>query len=175
MLVLALLHAHSNRCPMSAKTTIRPEQTSSARRRGSAGSQQVRVSSFAELLTVDPLARIALVRGGLPAVALQSAAELLSLSQVDLLTALRIPVSTFTAHMRERKPLSPDESDKLIRLAEVVKAAVVVFGDSDEGKAWVTDTILSLGGKRPVDLLDTQDGFTLVMQTLGRVQFGAPA
>jgi putative toxin-antitoxin system antitoxin component (TIGR02293 family) len=131
--------------------------------------------AFRRLLGVEPMRRIDLVRKGLPASAVQAAADYLAMSQKDLLSAIRIPVSTLTLRTRARKPLSPEESDKLIRLAEAVKRAIVVFGDEAEGKAWLNEPILSLGDRRPVDLLDTQDGFDLVMRTLGRIQFGAPA
>ena len=131
--------------------------------------------AFHRLLSVEPMQRINLVRKGLPASAVQAAADYLAMSQKDLLGAIRIPVSTLTLRMRARKPLSPEESDKLIRLAEVVKRAIAVFGDEAEGKAWLNESIVSLGERRPVDLLDTQDGFDVVMRTLGRIQFGAPA
>ena len=119
--------------------------------------------------------RIDLVRKGLPSSAVQGAADFLAMSRRDLLGAIRIPESTFTLRARSRKPLSPAESDKLIRLAEAVKRAISVFGDEVEGKAWMNEPIVSLGGRRPLDLLDTQDGFDLVIRTLGRIQFGAPA
>ena len=134
-----------------------------------------RTHAFHRLLRVEPMRRIDLVRKGLPASAVQAAADYLAMSRKDLLSAIRIPISTLTLRARTRKPLSPEESDKLIRLAEVVKRAMEVFGDDEEGKAWLNDTIISLGDRRPVDLLDTQDGFDLVMRTLGRIQFGAPA
>jgi putative toxin-antitoxin system antitoxin component (TIGR02293 family) len=138
-------------------------------------SSRAKARAFHRLLGVEPMQRIDLVRKGLPASAVQAAADYLAMSKKDLLSAIRIPVSTLTLRTRGRKPLSPEESDKLIRLAEAVKRAIVVFGDEAEGKAWLNDPISSLGDRRPVDLLDTQDGFDLVMRTLGRIQFGAPA
>lgn len=134
-----------------------------------------RTQAFQRLLGVPAVERIALVRKGLPASSVQAAADYLSMSQKDLLGAIRIPVSTLTQRARSRKPLSPDESDKLVRLAEVIKRAIAVFGDEAEGKAWLNDLVGSLGDRRPVDLLDTQDGYDLVMRTLGGIQFGAPA
>jgi putative toxin-antitoxin system antitoxin component (TIGR02293 family) len=134
-----------------------------------------RARAFHRLLAEEPMRRIDLVRKGLPASSVQAAADYLAMSQKDLLTAIRIPVSTLTLRIRSRKPLSPEESDKLIRLAEAMKRAIAVFGDEAEGKAWLIEPIVSLGDRRPVDLLDTQDGFDLVIRTLGRIQFGAPA
>ena len=93
--------------------------------------------AFHRLLGVEPMRRIDLVRKGLPASAVQAAADYLAMSQKDLLSAIRIPVSTLTLRTRARKPLSPEESDKLIRLAEAVKRAIAVFGDEAEGKAWL--------------------------------------
>jgi putative toxin-antitoxin system antitoxin component (TIGR02293 family) len=131
--------------------------------------------SFEALIAMDPMQRIELIRAGLSAATVQSAADYLSISQKDLLHAIRIPVSTVTTRAHEGKRLSPNESDKLVRLAQVVRRSIEVSGDTSEGKAWLNDQVVSLGNRRPVDLLDTQDGFDLVMRTLGRIQFGAPA
>lgn len=155
---------------MSTKPTTGSNVANPLPRRTSVAARE-----FYRLVGVEPMERIGLVRKGLPASAIQSAADYLAMSQKDLLAAIRIPVSTVTLRMRERKPLSPDESDKLVRLAEAAKRAIDVFGDEAEGKAWLNDPIVSLGNRRPIDLLDTQDGFDLVMRTLGRIQFGAPA
>jgi uncharacterized protein (DUF2384 family) len=39
----------------------------------------------------------------------------------------------------------------------------------------MTDTISSLGGKTPLSLLDTMEGYELVMTTLARIEYGVYA
>jgi putative toxin-antitoxin system antitoxin component (TIGR02293 family) len=44
--------------------------------------------------------------------------------------------------------------------------------DDDSAKAWVVRGNRSLGGKAPLSLLDTEVGYELVLDTLGRLEYG---
>jgi putative toxin-antitoxin system antitoxin component (TIGR02293 family) len=118
---------------------------------------------------------IELIRRGLPAEAIDYVAGLLSLSRAALLEAIKIPLSTIERRLRTGEALSAEESDRVSRVAKVVRRAVEVFGDDEQGKAWITDTISSLGGKTPLSLLDTVEGYELVMATLYRIEYGVYA
>jgi antitoxin ParD1/3/4 len=67
------------------------------------------------------------------------------------------------------------ESDRVSRVAKVARRAVEVFGDYDQGRAWMTDSISALGGKTPLSLLDTVEGYELVVTTLSRIEYGVYA
>jgi putative toxin-antitoxin system antitoxin component (TIGR02293 family) len=118
---------------------------------------------------------IELIRRGLPAEAIDYVAGLLSLSRAGLLEAIKIPLSTIERRLRTGEALSAEESDRVSRVAKVVRRAVEVFGDDEQGKAWMIDTISSLGGKTPLSLLDTMEGYELVMATLYRIEYGVYA
>jgi putative toxin-antitoxin system antitoxin component (TIGR02293 family) len=118
---------------------------------------------------------IELIRKGLPAVSIDYVAELLSLSRAALLDAIKIPASTIERRLRTGEALSAEESDRVSRVAKVVRRAVEVFGDDDQGKAWMTDSISALGGKTPLSLLDTMEGYELVVATLYRIEYGVYA
>ena len=77
--------------------------------------------------------------------------------------------------MRSGDALSSEESDRVSRVAKVVRRAVEVFGDDAQGKAWMTDIISSLGGTTPLSLLDTVEGYELVVATLYRIEYGVYA
>lgn len=118
---------------------------------------------------------IELIRKGLPATAIDYVAGILSLSRAALLEAIKIPPSTIERRLRAGEALSPEESDRVSRVAKVVRRAVEVFGDDEQGKAWMTDNISSLGGKTPLSLLDTMEGYELVVATLSRIEYGVYA
>jgi putative toxin-antitoxin system antitoxin component (TIGR02293 family) len=112
------------------------------------------------------------IRKGLPAAAIDYAAGLLSLSRAAFLDELKIPLSTVERRLRTGETLSAEESDRVSRVAKVLRRAVEVFSDQAQGAAWMTDHIPSLGGKTPLSLLDTMEGCELVTNTLSRIEYG---
>jgi putative toxin-antitoxin system antitoxin component (TIGR02293 family) len=68
--------------------------------------------------------------------------------------------------------LTSEESDRVSRVAKVLRRAVEVFGDDAQGKAWMIDPVSSLGGRTPLSLLDTMEGYELVTNTLSRIEYG---
>ena len=115
---------------------------------------------------------IDLIRRGLPAESIDYVASLLSLSRASLLDAIKIPASTVERRLRTGEVLSAEESDRVSRVAKVLRRAVEVFGDDAQGRAWMNDAIPALRGKTPLSLLDTMEGYELVTNTLGRIEYG---
>lgn len=120
----------------------------------------------------DPTQIIESIRKGLPAQVIDFVADLLSLSRAAFLEAIKIPASTVERRLRTREPLTSEESDRVSRVAKVLRRAVAVFGDEVQGKAWMIDSVSSLGGRTPLSLLDTMEGYELVTNTLSRIEFG---
>lgn len=121
------------------------------------------------------MGRLEAVRKGLKPAVLDEAAQYLDVSRQTLLHAIGIPVSTATRRARTRALLSPDESDKVDRVARVVGRALEVFGDKAQARAWLTDSVLMLGGRTPLEMLDSHAGYEIVMDRLGQILYGAPA
>jgi putative toxin-antitoxin system antitoxin component (TIGR02293 family) len=80
--------------------------------------------------------------------------------------------------------LSPGESERIIGFARIVgqlEALIQESGDPEGFDAaawmsrWLNDPLPALGGMRPVDLMDTEEGRTLVSTTLAKLQSGAYA
>lgn len=120
----------------------------------------------------DPTQIIESIRGGLPAQVIDFVADLLSLSRAAFLEAIKIPASTVERRLRTGEPLTCEESDRVSRVAKVLRRAVDVFGDEVQGKAWMNDSVSSLGGRTPLSLLDTMEGCELVTNTLSRIEYG---
>ena len=137
--------------------------------------KRIKKQGVVVLAAESPLKRIDLVRAGLPAIVLDETAAALGIPKSALIKAAGIPVSTAGAQLRSGKPLSSEHSEKILRVLRTMKRSEEVFGDKQEGRAWLTGDVPALGGRRPLDLLDTQDGYELVMNELERIVFGAPA
>ena len=114
---------------------------------------------------------IALIRRGIPARAIDSVLEVIDLQQAELSRALDIPERTL---IRRKKAgiLSPEESEKLLRLARVIERATEVFEDRAAAVDWIKSTNPSLGHATPLSLLDTDLGTGSVIDTLGRIEHG---
>lgn len=65
--------------------------------------------------------------------------------------------------------------DTRLALRKARERAAEVLGSEDLAQQWLHREIRSLGGVQPVSLLDTEEGFDLVMDTLGRIESGIAA
>lgn len=117
------------------------------------------------------LGRVALIRQGLSAAAVDSLLAVLQISQAELAKCLDIPIRTLARRKREGI-LSSDESAKLFRLARVLERAEIVFEDSANGLDWLKTANSSLDGNTPLSLLDTDVGAEMVLDVLGRIEHG---
>jgi putative toxin-antitoxin system antitoxin component (TIGR02293 family) len=111
------------------------------------------------------------VRKGLPFAALLAVMERYGISRDVLCTILHLSPRNFLRR-KEQKRLSPDESDRLYRLARVIAHANRVFEDPDDSADWIHAPNTSLGKQQPLTLLDTDIGVQQVDQVLGRIEHG---
>jgi len=68
--------------------------------------------------------------------------------------------------------LPPPVRERISRLARVTARAEVVFEDAAKARRWLWTEIRGLGMRRPIDLLSTDAGTEIVLQTLGRIEYG---
>ena len=80
--------------------------------------------------------------------------------------------------------LSPGESERIIGLARIVGQLETLIQESGDPEGfdaaawmsrWLNDPVPALGGMRPIDLMDTVEGRSLVSTTLAKLQSGAYA
>lgn len=115
---------------------------------------------------------IARMRMGTPARAVPGIATRFGISQDRLLDLLRLPKSTVKGRISTDGKLSGTEQDRVYRAERVLARAVQVLEDEDAARNWLTRTNRSLGGEVPLALLDTEVGYELVLDTLGRIEYG---
>jgi putative toxin-antitoxin system antitoxin component (TIGR02293 family) len=88
----------------------------------------------------------------------------------------RLAISRKTlAHRRGLGHLSPEQSDRLMRLLRVIAQARETFGGLDKAARWLRRPTRVLDGAAPLDLLDTDLGAQRVARALGRIDHGIAA
>jgi putative toxin-antitoxin system antitoxin component (TIGR02293 family) len=120
----------------------------------------------------DAFEVISKMRSGTPARTIAGIASSLGLSQDRLFDLLRLPKSTVKGRISSDGKLSATEQDRVYRAGKVLSRAVQVLEDEEAAKAWLSRHNRSLGGEVPLALLDTEVGYELVLDTLGRIEYG---
>jgi putative toxin-antitoxin system antitoxin component (TIGR02293 family) len=113
-----------------------------------------------------------LVREGLPVKALLLLAERLHLRQAEIAEKIGIPLRTLTRRQTSNSRLTPAESDRTVRLAQVYATAVETLGDGEKAASWLKTPNRALRGGCPLDQLDTDPGVREVEDVLGRIAYG---
>jgi len=116
---------------------------------------------------------VRLVRRGLPTGAVQFVLDTgrLTLAELD-----RIVMPRKTLENRKKLGvLTPEQSDRLFRVARVLAAADETFGERTKAATWLRRPTTGLAGERPLDLLDTDEGARAVETLLGRISHGIAA
>lgn len=111
------------------------------------------------------------IRKGLPYGALEAVMRRLGLTREQVAEALHLPERTLARRKKERR-LHPDESDRLFRLARIAAQATEVLGSSEKAATWLQRPNRALGGRVPLELLDTDAGSRQVEDVLGRIEHG---
>jgi putative toxin-antitoxin system antitoxin component (TIGR02293 family) len=125
------------------------------------------------IATSDGRAAIEATRRGLPISTLDQLVESGRLSLADL-DRIVMPRKTL-AHRRAIGALTPDQSDRLLRVVRVIAAAENTFGSLDTAHRWLRRPTTALEGDAPLELLDTSEGSRQVERLLARIDHGLAA
>lgn len=113
------------------------------------------------------------IRKGFAPVTVGRLAKVLDLTDKQVLSLSKIPGSTFHARKRSGKPLSPEHSSRLYRIAKAVAAAEAYFeGNEAAAKRWLTRPKVALGGETPLAFASTPEGSDYVETLLERMERG---
>lgn len=156
--------------PMSKSSAPRKRRAASARVAGSAKHATLDAPFRGDVTDV-----IRGMREGVSAEVIPQVARRLGLSQEKLFDNLRLPRSTMKARIGKNQALSATEQDRMYRIERVWDRAVNVLEDEEAARAWINRENRSLGGESPLSLLDTEAGYELVLDTLGRIEAGVVA
>jgi putative toxin-antitoxin system antitoxin component (TIGR02293 family) len=116
---------------------------------------------------------VRIVRRGLPVGAVQFVLDSgrLSLAELDRIV---LPRKTLT-NRRKLGTLTPEQSDRLVRVARVLAVAEETFGSREKAAVWLRRPTTVLGGEYPLQVLDTDGGAREVETLLGRIAHGVAA
>jgi putative toxin-antitoxin system antitoxin component (TIGR02293 family) len=76
------------------------------------------------------------------------------------------------ARRKKSNRLDGQESERIVRLADIAAHAVSVLGSLDKTTQWLTTGNRALGGETPISLLDTDVGTRAVDEVLLRIEHG---
>lgn len=79
---------------------------------------------------------------------------------------LIVPRRTLAHRVAKHQPLSPEESDKAVRVARLAAMAEQVFGDSKHAWQWLREGKRRFDGKSPLAMLATETGARLVEELI---------
>jgi putative toxin-antitoxin system antitoxin component (TIGR02293 family) len=86
--------------------------------------------------------------------------------------AAKLCISRSTLQRRKAAGrLSPEESDKVVRLSRLLEHATTVFGDVEKARAWLKHPQYGLGGAVPLEYAQTEVGAREVDNLLGRIDY----
>lgn len=142
------------------------------------------ITSVHGVSNLDPMARVDLVRQGVPAAFLQQLSDELRMDRSALYQTLGMARSTTERKLRENKRLSPADSERVVGLARLVGQVARMLDESTDSDArtldaaewtasWLGRPNGALGGLRPAELMDNAEGRALVADVLARTESGA--
>ena len=112
------------------------------------------------------------LHGGFSYKVYNNLAALSGLSKKELAEAAVISPATLQRRARAGK-FNRDESDRLYRLAKILKAATDLYeGDMETAKTWLRKPVRGLGNRKPIDMLATSAETEEVMDLIGRLEHG---
>ena len=139
----------------------------SSRASSHSGSIPPKVAAIAAL---PPLAQVETIRQGIATQVFEQIATAIGVGKETL--ARKLNINAQTLRKRKSRKLSADEAEKSLRVARVFALANEILGNGDEARQWLNEEIAALGGKRPLDLLDTDVGAQEVTNLLKCINWG---
>ena len=121
-----------------------------------------------------------LLREGLPGHALEHLVRYVSILRVphhgNLEKAVGISLRTYQRKKDALgKPLSPEQSGRTWKFAEILARATEVFGSQNEAEQWLERPAIGLDQRRPIDLLSSPAGVETIEDHLTRLEYGVYA
>jgi putative toxin-antitoxin system antitoxin component (TIGR02293 family) len=114
---------------------------------------------------------MALLKKGLAISAFDRLYKAMGLTILELGSIANISLRTLRRRKHDGK-LTPEESERVYRIACVFDKAVDVFGDVKIAREWLKEPLIALSGKTPLEYLAMEVGAREVESLLGRIEHG---
>jgi putative toxin-antitoxin system antitoxin component (TIGR02293 family) len=97
------------------------------------------------------------------------------LKNSDWSRILNVSERTMQRYKREKKRFDSTRSERLLSIMLLFKKGVDVFGNSDNFIIWLNSESISLGGVKPMNMLDNIFGINMIKDELLRIEHGVLA
>jgi putative toxin-antitoxin system antitoxin component (TIGR02293 family) len=113
----------------------------------------------------------AAIREGFPQTVVEEVMHAAGITLKELAASLDLSARSLQRRRREGR-LARHESDRLYRLARTVALAKHYLGNEETALRWLKRPNRALGGRTPLELVDTENGARSVENILGRIAYG---
>jgi putative toxin-antitoxin system antitoxin component (TIGR02293 family) len=97
------------------------------------------------------------------------------LSLAEIAAALGVSTRTLVRKREEKRPFDTAASDRLVRLASVLRDADRYIGNHGKALAWLRSRNWELGDRVPLEMLAADAGVDLVRRSLVAIAYGSVA
>ncbi len=111
------------------------------------------------------------IRDGFPKTVVEEVMQGAHLTLKELAASLDLSPRSLQRRRRQGR-LARFESDRLYRLARIIALSKRYLGNDDVAARWLKRPNRALGGKAPLDSIDTEPGARAVENVLGRIAYG---
>ena len=115
--------------------------------------------------------KIGIIRNGISKKELEAIKSETDFDYRTLSTLLSVSRTTLIKKKGDER-FDQSTSERIMLLAEFMSYGRVVFESRERFNAWLKKPAIALGGKSPVELLDTVYGIEEVKKELGRIEYG---
>jgi putative toxin-antitoxin system antitoxin component (TIGR02293 family) len=127
--------------------------------------------TYADFLS-DKMLMISAIRRGIPYSLFDLIRHSTPFTDMDWANFLDISTKSLHRYKESSKQFKPNQSEKIIEMAEVTSVGIDVFGDMTKFKLWLDTPNFSLGNLKPMELLKDSYGKELVISELTRINYG---
>ena len=127
--------------------------------------------SIARHSLANPLEIIKLSRNGFPKEAADILSKKIDFTDKEMSKILNISERTFHRYNSDTV-FDVSASEKLLQLTELYHKGESIFQSLENFKIWMRQPHVLFEMKTPLEILDTNTGFRMVEDELGRIEFG---
>ena len=111
------------------------------------------------------------LREGLPKYTVQNILEKTAITKMQLSYIIHISYRQLNRYEADDK-LSTEQSNFLYEFSRLYVRTTDILGDASIADAWLHRPNTALGGKNPIEILDTIEGFRMVEDLLSQIEYG---
>ncbi|MFN0014092.1 MAG: antitoxin Xre/MbcA/ParS toxin-binding domain-containing protein [Saprospiraceae bacterium] len=125
-----------------------------------------------EAILPDTFQLVQYSRQGVPAADFLSIVQACPFTILEWATFLQTKERVLQKYIASDSALTPSYSERILEIFRLFRRGEAVFGSADEFYAWLKTDVPSLGGIKPISLLDNTFGISIVHDELTRVEHG---